>query len=130
MAQLVAAFVDFMVVIEEAVHGADRAEVDALVEQGGVDFGRGKVGEARLAQKVEHGLAFGGAQGAGRAGAGGRFDRRPGQAGAPTMDAGARQSQGAAGRRGAGRRAMTASIRICRRCRSEPAGSPAGRKVS
>src|SRR4051812_1445211 len=48
--QLIAAFADFIVVIEEAVHGADRAEVDALVEQGGVDLRRGEIGEARLAQ--------------------------------------------------------------------------------
>jgi hypothetical protein len=69
MAQLVAAFADFGVLVQYPIHGPDRAVIDALVEQGGVDFGRGEVGEARLTQKVEDGLAFGGAQGAGRAGA-------------------------------------------------------------
>ena len=53
MAQLVAAFADFGVGVQDAVQGPDRAVVDALVEPGGVDFGRGGVGEARLTQKVE-----------------------------------------------------------------------------
>ena len=99
MAQLITAFPDLVMIGQDAVQGPDRAVIDALVEQGGVDFGRGEVGEARLAQKVEDGLAFSGAQCAGRAGVERRFDRRPGQAGAPAMDAGARQSQGGAGRR-------------------------------
>src|SRR4051794_41917522 len=81
--------------------GADRAEVDALVEQGGVDLRRGEIGEARLAQLVEHGLSFFGRQRTGRAGTGRRFGRvRRARRGG-----GARQPQGGAGGgRGAGRR--------------------------
>ena len=39
MAQLIAPLTDFLVCGQDAVHGADRAVVDALVEQAGVDLG-------------------------------------------------------------------------------------------
>ena len=58
MAQLIAALADFLVCDQDAVHGADRAVVDALVEQAGIDLSGRLVGEARCAQKTEHGLAF------------------------------------------------------------------------
>src|SRR4051794_31291614 len=58
MAQLIAAFPDFGVVVQDPVQGPDRAVVDALVEQSGVDLRRRQVGKARLAQKVEHRLSF------------------------------------------------------------------------
>src|SRR5271170_316145 len=45
VAQLSAAFAHFGVLLEDAVHRADRAVVDALIEQGGVDFRRRLVDE-------------------------------------------------------------------------------------
>src|SRR3954467_3372976 len=99
-------------VVQDAVQGADRAEVDALVEQGGVDLRRGEIGEARLAQLVEHGLSFFGRQRTGRAGTGRRVGRGRGGGGRgcgrvrrARRDGGARQPQGGAGGgRDAGRR--------------------------
>jgi hypothetical protein len=38
MAQLVPSLLDFVIVGEKPIHGADRAMVDALVEQRGIDF--------------------------------------------------------------------------------------------
>jgi hypothetical protein len=58
MAQVIAAITDFLACGQDAVHGADRAVVDALVEQAGVDFGGCLIGKARRAQKIEHGLSF------------------------------------------------------------------------
>ena len=79
--------------------------VDALVEQGGVDLRRRQVGEARLAQQIEHGLRSSARQRAGRAGRGAGSTGGRGQTGAPAIDAGARQAQGGAGGgRDAGRR--------------------------
>ena len=37
--QLSTPFADFVMLGENAIHGADRAQIDALVEQAGVDFG-------------------------------------------------------------------------------------------
>src|SRR5271170_6002743 len=45
VAQLSAAFAHFGVLLEDAIHRADRAVVDALIEQGGVDFRRRLVDE-------------------------------------------------------------------------------------
>ena len=42
---LAAAFTHLVVLVEDPVHGGDRAQVDALVEQLGVDGGRGLVDE-------------------------------------------------------------------------------------
>src|SRR6516162_1091543 len=96
MAQLIAALTDFLVGGQDAVHGADRAMVDALVEQAGVDLGGRLVGKARRAQKVEHGLAFHHRQRApwARPGA---HDAWSDQTGALTVDAGARHVHGRAG---------------------------------
>ena len=54
MAELLAAFADFAVLAEDAIHGADRAVVDAFIEQAGVDLGRRLVGEARRVQQIQH----------------------------------------------------------------------------
>ena len=48
--------------IEDSIHRADRAEVDALVEQGCVDFGRREVSEAGRAVKIENVLTQSGRQ--------------------------------------------------------------------
>src|SRR5271166_339750 len=57
-AQLPPPFADFVMLGEDAIHGADRAQIDALVEQAGVDFGWGQIDEPRLPQQVEDGLAL------------------------------------------------------------------------
>jgi hypothetical protein len=49
---------------QEPVHRALRAEIRALVEQGGVDLGGGQVHEAGLVQPREHGALLVGGQGA------------------------------------------------------------------
>ena len=57
-AQLPAPFADFVMLGENAIHGADRAQIDALVEQAGVDFGWSQIDEPRLPQQVENDLAL------------------------------------------------------------------------
>src|SRR5450755_2181562 len=51
MAQVIATFTDFLVGSQDAVHGADRAMVDALVEQDSVDLRGGLVG--KIAARAE-----------------------------------------------------------------------------
>src|ERR1700675_1333933 len=97
MAQVIAAFTGFLVGSQDAVHGADRAMVDALVEQDGVDLGGCLVGKTRRAQKVEYGSTFHDSQRAPWARPGPKRGQRPGQTGTPTVDAGARHVQGRAG---------------------------------
>src|SRR6202140_845155 len=97
MAQVIAAFTDFPVGSQDAVHGADRAMVDALVEQDGVDLGGCLVGKTRRGQKVEDGPTFPDSQRAPWARPGPKRGQRPGQTGTPTVDAGARHVQGRAG---------------------------------
>src|ERR1700693_5445942 len=97
MAQVIAAFTDFLVGGQDAVHGADRAMVDALVEQDGVDLGGCLVGKTRRAQKVEYGSTFHDSQRAPWARPGPKRGQRPGQTGTPTVDPGARHVQGRAG---------------------------------
>src|SRR5208282_694978 len=79
------------------LHGTDRAEVDALVEQTGIDLGGRLVGEARCTQKTEYGAAFRNGQCALRARSGAMHVQRLGQRGAPAVDAGTRHVQGRAG---------------------------------
>ena len=50
MAQLVSAFADLLIFMQQTVQGSDGAEIAAFVEQGGVDFGRSLVGEAGFVQ--------------------------------------------------------------------------------
>ena len=73
MAKLLAAFAN-LAGMEDAVHRAHRAMIAALIQQGGVDFGRRLVTEAPRIQDLKDPLMFGRRQGAGRArskGAGG-----------------------------------------------------------
>src|ERR1700683_4605969 len=97
MAQVIAAFTDFLVCSQDAVHGADRAMVDALVEQDGVDLGGCLVSKTRRAQKVEYGSTFHDSQRASWARPRPKRGQRPGQTGTPTVDAGARHVPGRAG---------------------------------
>jgi hypothetical protein len=100
--QLIAPLAQFAVLFEQPVHGARRADVDALVQQGGVDLVRRLVHEAWRMQKRQGGLAF-------RVG---ESPRRLGRWGDGTglgpwhacpVEAGPRKIQGAAGRRAADR---------------------------
>jgi hypothetical protein len=93
MPQLLAPLPDFLGCGQEAVHGADRAVVDALVEQAGIDLGGRLIGEARRVQKVQHDLAFDGGQGTERFRSGATHGLWPRQTPALTIDAGARQVQ-------------------------------------
>jgi hypothetical protein len=99
MPELGAALADFAVLGEDAVHGADRAVVDALVEQAGVDLGRRLVGEARRVQQVEDGLLLRCAEGPGGFGSWAGDGRWRGSLGAVSLQAGAREARCAADRR-------------------------------
>src|SRR5208337_4288044 len=117
-AQLLATLLHLAVLVEDAIHGPDRAMIEALVQQLGVDFRRGLVDEPRFAQQIEDGLTLGKGQRPGRTRA--RTDRGGRAPGCrdPAMEAGARQTQRRAGRAdqpAAGRQAATASIRTPRR---------------
>src|SRR6266542_1338561 len=81
MAELVASIPDLAVFGEHPVHGPLRAQVAALVEQGGVHLGRRGVAEPVRAQHLEHARLLLLGQGPGRAGPGLDEARRP--AGAP-----------------------------------------------
>jgi hypothetical protein len=97
MPQLIAPLPHLLACGQDAVHGADRAVVDAFVEQAGVDLGGRLIGEARRAQQIEHGLALQHGERASRARPRPTHDQRLGQIGALTVDAGPRQIQGRAG---------------------------------
>ena len=56
MAELGTAFADYAGLSEDAVPGSDRAEVEILAQQPGVDFGGRLVGEAGRLQQVEDSL--------------------------------------------------------------------------
>jgi hypothetical protein len=93
--QLSTPFADFVMFGENAIRGADRAQIDALVEQAGVDFGWSQIDKPRLPQQVEY---------------------------APeslAVKVSARQPKGCAG---GGDQAATASIKTLRR---SPLGGPA-----
>ena len=100
MAELLAAFADFAVLAEDAVHGADRAMVDAFIEQGGVDLGWRLISEARRVQQIEHHLLLRSSQGPGRCRPWAADRRRLGRPDAPAMHAGTRNSKCGTGRGG------------------------------
>src|SRR5882672_11609285 len=66
MTQLVSAFPHFLGAVENAVHGALRAQVDALVEEPGMNLGRSLVEEALAVEGVEDPLPLGGREPLGR----------------------------------------------------------------
>ena len=79
MPQLIAPLANFLGLMQDAVHRADRAEVRVFVEQGGVNLGRRAIDEPLAVQRVEHRLPLRGTQrarwrgphlGRGRCGAG------------------------------------------------------------
>lgn len=66
VAQLIVAFPDLLIGLEDTVHRADGAEIGALIQKIRVDFGRGLVGEWLAVEDIEHLLVFLYAQGARR----------------------------------------------------------------
>ncbi len=58
MPQLIATFADFAMVVQDAIHRANRAVVLAFIEQGGMDGRRRLVDEAWRVQQVEHDLSL------------------------------------------------------------------------
>src|ERR1035437_10255060 len=54
MTQLVAALLQLPVLGQDAMHGADRTEVDAFVQQRGKDLGWSLVREALRVQMIKH----------------------------------------------------------------------------
>src|ERR1035441_2609288 len=58
MTKLVAALLQLPIFSQDAMHSADRAEIDALVQQRGIDLRRSLVAEALRVQMIEHDLAF------------------------------------------------------------------------
>ena len=72
--ELIPALAHLVVLPQDAVHRAPRAEVDALVEQGGVHLTWGLVCEARAVQRRPHGVRFGGRERTGRRRPRGRDD--------------------------------------------------------
>ena len=61
---LSAAFDDLAMGGKDAIHRSDRAQIDAFIEQGGIDFGRGLIREAGCAQMSKHLIPFTFRQGA------------------------------------------------------------------
>jgi hypothetical protein len=72
MSELVAAFANFTIFREDAVHGADRAMIDALIQQGGVDLRGRLIDEPGGSQKIEHTPSFVCSKGTRRRAPGGR----------------------------------------------------------
>src|ERR1035441_355591 len=63
MTKLIAALLQLPVFSQDTMHGADRAEIDVLVQQRGIDLRRGLVAEAFRVQMIEHDLPFSRTQG-------------------------------------------------------------------
>lgn len=81
------------VLAQHPIHGADRAVVDALVEQTGVEFGWRLVGEAFGVQQIEHDLLLCRAQRPGRRWPRTRDRWRRAQPGTSAMHRGARNPE-------------------------------------
>src|ERR1035437_6066986 len=69
MTKLIAALLQPSVLSQDAMHGADRAEINAFIDQGGIDLHWGLVRKALRVQMIEHSMAFGGPQATRRRGA-------------------------------------------------------------
>jgi hypothetical protein len=64
VATLTAALRNLTMSGKDAIHRSDRAQIDAFIEQGGIDFGRGLIREAGCAQMSKHLIPFTFRQGA------------------------------------------------------------------
>src|SRR3954465_919614 len=89
MAALVAALADLALFGQDAIQGADRAKIDALVQQGGIDLGGGQIDEPGGSQNIEHTAALFYSKGTRRREPGGPCRRWPKEACAGAIDAGA-----------------------------------------
>ena len=97
MAELVAAFADLAVFRQDAIQGADRAMIDAFVQQGGIDLRGRQIDEPRGSQKIEHSSAFFRSKGAWRRAPGRQRSGRPEEACTGAIDAGACQAKSGTG---------------------------------
>ena len=97
MAHLPAAFADFAVLTEQATHGADRAVIVTLIEQGGIDLGRRLVSETGRMRQIEHRALLRDAQGPGWPRTRTDDRRRRAQAGPPALHIGAGNPERGAG---------------------------------
>jgi hypothetical protein len=68
MTQLIAPFLDLAMLIENPVHGADRAQVTTFIEKGGIDFMGCLIDKAWGMKGIYHGLSFLHTQGTWRTG--------------------------------------------------------------
>src|SRR5664279_61472 len=98
MAQLLATFPDLVVLVQDAIHGPDRTEIEASVEQFGVDFRRSLIDEPGFAQHIEHGMPLVCSQRPGGLGTGMDRRGRPPCRRRPAMEAGARKAKSGASR--------------------------------
>src|SRR3954453_23147979 len=97
MAELVAAFADLALFGQDAIQGADRAKIDAFVQQGGIDLRGGQIDEPGGSQKIEHPSAFFRSKGAWRRAPGRPRSGRPEEACAGAIDAGTCQAESGTG---------------------------------
>ena len=58
VATLAAAFDDLALTCKDAIHRADRTQIDAFIQQGRIDLGRGLVFEPGRAQMGKHLILF------------------------------------------------------------------------
>src|ERR1700712_4153672 len=86
MAELVAAFADLTVFGQDAIQGADRAKINAFVQQGGIDLRGGQIDEPGGSQKIKHPSAFCRSKGTWRRAPGRQRSGRPEEACAGAID--------------------------------------------
>src|ERR1019366_4510286 len=89
--QLPAPFAHFVMLGQNAIHGSNRAEIDALVEQAGVDFGWSQIDEPGFPQQVDDASALFGDKRPRRRRPWAHCRLRLSAQGLPAMQAGARQ---------------------------------------
>ena len=58
MTTLAAAFRDLALGCKDAIHRADRTQIDAFIQQGRIDLGRGLIGKSGRAQMGKHLIPF------------------------------------------------------------------------
>jgi hypothetical protein len=98
MAQLVATLFDFLMRLQETIHGTDRTAVLPLVQKGGVDLVRSPIHKPLLMEKIQNLLPLFGTQGADRRSPLGGFLADLPLFGPQTINAGPRNPKGLAGR--------------------------------
>jgi hypothetical protein len=56
--QVIASFPDLIVLVENAIHGPDRAEIVTFIEQGSKDLSGGLIHKARAVELFQHTIAL------------------------------------------------------------------------